>query len=1044
MTDKYSFHQNLVLRTPRYPFSTRPFDNSIINDNSFLESLYLASPVLTDEIIKLSGKVITDKKMNLSLNKYWLRAGTRCTPFGLFSGCNVAEWSDTETGVQFNEEIIKRHSRLDMHYACSLAQHLSSLQCIKSYLTFYPNNSLYLLGDELRYVEYQYNGGRRKHQISSVLSSVYLNNLLQNAGNGITVAAMKSLLTNDDITDEEAEEFINELLEAQVLVSELEPAITGKEFIYQIIDCLKTIYTRNSDDELKRIIIVLEKADALIKRIDEKQVNHPDEYQVIQNLLKELEVPFEINKLFQTDTIKIADKAYISADLQKDLAQALQVLNRLTPGPSHINLESFATSFTGRYENKEISLLEVLDTETGLGYPEKSGNDTTPLLDNVHLPQVKETSSRIEWGLIENLLNEKLNTAHKNGSFAIELTDIDIQSLNASNWDNLPPSMSVMFRLLSGPQNIFIEGVTGSSAANLLGRFAHADEAIEEMVKDITSKEQTCNPDIIFAEIIHLPESRIGNILLHPQFRKYEIPYLAKSSVTKECQIDVSDLTVSVKNKQIILRSKKLNKIIIPRLSTAHNYSLSALPVYHFLCDLQHQNHRSGLHFNWGSLAARFHFLPRVTYKNIILSAATWRFSQKYYKHIIDDNTNALAEKINAFRNQWQLPALVVLAEGDNELLINLEDHLSIDMLKDAIRNKPGIELKEFLLPHETAVTDRHRKNYCNQFVTVLIKKTASYHSQLYTQVKATQEIERSFTPGSSWLYYKFYCGPKSADKILSEAILPVTKELQIKGLIDKFFFIRYNDPSFHLRVRFQLSNTANLGNTMELVYSKMNIFEKHGFIWKTQLDTYQRELERYGTDAIEISEMIFFYDSIAVLKMLDITGGDEREHIRWLWAMRAIDSLLDDFEFSINQKINLADFLKTSFLQEFNADKLLKIQLNNKYNDNRKLIEYTLDRKNDAGSEMKSLLDILTEKSESIKPLADVLIARQQNNSLLLSLPNLLNSYIHMLVNRTSLAKPRFHELVIYDMLYRYYFSIKARSANIVQGKKILSLEHK
>ncbi len=1046
MNANYSFHPNLLLRTPRNPFCTGSADPSIINNNAFLESLYLASPVLTDEIIKQAGKPITDKKMMLSINKYRLRAATRCTPFGLFSGCNIAGWDTAATNILLNEHVIRRHTRLDMHYACALAQHLSMLDCVKDHLAYSPNNSLYLLGDELRYIEYKYEDSRRKHQISAVFHSAYLELIIQHAANGITISDMKRLLITDQVTDEDAQFFIQELLDAQVLVSELDPAITGEEFIYQIIRTLKRICSVNHDPELEKIILLLEMVVDLMDGIDRQQINHPDAYRHIQNILTTLEIPFEANKLFQTDTIKVAPKSAVDICLQKEIAAAMEVLNRLTPDQINTNIASFAARFTDRYEHKEIPLLEVLDTETGLGYPEKSGNDTMPLVDNVYLPQTKEHTASIQWGLVENLLNEKLNAAHKKESFSIEITDADLEPLKAADWNNLPPSMSVMFRLTNSVQNIFIESVSGSSAANLLGRFAHADKEIEQLVNSITQKEQALNPGIIFAEIIHLPESRVGNILLHPRFRKYEIPYLASSSAQKDDQIPMADLMVSVRNNQVVLRSKKLNKIIVPRLSTAHNYSRNALPAYHFLCDLQQQGQRSGLYFTWGSLAARFQFLPRVAYKNVIIAAATWRFSQKHYTPLLKCKEKDLrAGLLAAFRKQWQLPALVVLAEGDNELLVNLDDPFSVDMLLDAIKQKPGIELKEFLAPAENAVKDSSGHTYCNQFVAAVVKNTASYQPlQNQQSPPSPMQVERSFAPGSSWLYYKLYCGAKSTDKILTEALLPITKQLQQQGLIDKFFFLRYNDPSFHIRIRFQLSPDQNTGTTMAMVYHQLRPFEQQGFIWKIQLDTYQRELERYGADNIEISETLFFYDSISVLKMLDLTAGDDRENIRWLWALRAIDELMDDFEFSVDKKLVLLELLRTNFLLEFNASKLLKTQLNTKYSDHRKRIEATLDRQKDMTSDIKPLLDILTERTTAIKPLAAALLQKQQTDKLSIPLLNLVSSYIHMLVNRTILAKPRLHELVIYDMLYRYYFSVKARNQLATAEKKTIELSSK
>ena len=93
---------------------------------------------------------------------------------------------------------------------------------------------------------------------------------------------------------------------------------------------------------------------------------------------------------------------------------------------------------------------------------------------------------------------------------------------------------------------IYLSSAGGSSAANLLGRFCHSDDSLFKYVKNITENEQNNNKDIVFAEIVHLPESRTGNILLRPQLRAFEIPYLAKVSVPKENQIPLDDLYISV------------------------------------------------------------------------------------------------------------------------------------------------------------------------------------------------------------------------------------------------------------------------------------------------------------------------------------------------------------------------------------------------------------------------------------------------------------------------------------------------------------------
>ena len=110
---------------------------------------------------------------------------------------------------------------------------------------------------------------------------------------------------------------------------------------------------------------------------------------------------------------------------------------------------------------------------------------------------------------------------------------------------------------------------------------------------------------------------------MRPSFRKYEIPILTFSGVDDEHTISLSDLMISVKDGRILLRSKKLNKEVVPRNTNAHNYSTDTIPYYHFLCDLQHQDSTLRLNWDWGMLR-EFKFLPRVKYGKTILSKAQY------------------------------------------------------------------------------------------------------------------------------------------------------------------------------------------------------------------------------------------------------------------------------------------------------------------------------------------------------------------------------------------------------------------------------------
>lgn len=298
-------------------------------------------------------------------------------------------------------------------------------------------------------------------------------------------------------------------------------------------------------------------------------------------------------------------------------------------------------------------------------------------------------------------------------------------------------------------------------------------------------------------------------------------------------------------------------------------------------------------------------------------------------------------------------------------------------------------------------------------------------------------KLQRTFIIGDEWLYYKFYLGPKTADLILTEMIKPAVEKLLSEGFIDKWFFIRYQDPGIHIRVRFHLIKPTFLFNVVQLLQSLSRPYIEQDLIWKVQVDSYQREIERYGIDSMELAENLFFHDSRMIVDMLDMIAGDEGEKYRWMFAIRAVDALLEDFHFEPERKLELLSILKENFGREFGINKSLREQLKVKYRDERKAIEIVLDRGQDEESEMKPLFDLLARKSQAITPIVNAILESEQKNRLRPARNDLVGSYIHMLLNRLFRSKQRVHELVIYDFLWNFYRSDLARKKHGKTKKK-------
>ncbi|KIO78265.1 hypothetical protein TH53_04410 [Pedobacter lusitanus] len=199
----FSFANNVVLRTPALPFisgTTEQEAAGLINNRSFMEALYLASPVLHQQAELLPGLALSDPKrikIIQSLTKYYLRMSTRSTPFGLFSGCATVSWTDKAETIVLGES--ERKTRLDMQYLCDLIAELGKKDTIRTNLKYFPNSSHYYVGKQIRYAEYEYIFGLRQHKLSSADSSVYLEAVMLHAKNGCSFPDLVTLLEKEGV-----------------------------------------------------------------------------------------------------------------------------------------------------------------------------------------------------------------------------------------------------------------------------------------------------------------------------------------------------------------------------------------------------------------------------------------------------------------------------------------------------------------------------------------------------------------------------------------------------------------------------------------------------------------------------------------------------------------------------------------------------------------------------------------------------------------------------------------------------------------------------
>ena len=203
-----------------------------------------------------------------------------------------------------------------------------------------------------------------------------------------------------------------------------------------------------------------------------------------------------------------------------------------------------------------------------------------------------------------------------------------------------------------------------------------------------------------------------------------------------------------------------------------------------------------------------------------------------------------------------------------------------------------------------------------------------------------------------------------------------------------------------------------------------------NGILSKPQLDTYQREIERYGGDeGMVLTERLFSADSAGALEIIASFEGETDLDARFRLTLRGMDQLLDDLQFTLAEKCTLLINLSAGRKTEFFADARFERQLGEHYRRERLHLESLLDRSVDPSSPFAPALATFKARSERLRPVAEALRQCASAGYLKTSLAELAGSFLHMHANRMLRSAARAQELVLYDFLGRLYKGQIARA---------------
>ncbi|MBB2147750.1 lantibiotic dehydratase [Pedobacter gandavensis] len=888
------------------------------------QSISHSSSGFYDKIKSLPAAGITDldPKTQYTIWKYFNRSKYRGTPFGSFAGFAVASLGVGEEPLIFSKaQHLHRFKDWSEYKVCNTSR--SQLTALDRF--YYSNSSHYAVADHIRFISL----AGQVFELSEIDHNKVIVELLSFCAEKASYSQILEFAVAKAIEEETLLGMLKAMVEAQLLFTDLDANIIGPEYF---------------------------------ARTDQSQGEAAGAYLIAER--------------------KVLSGDLISAPL-KYLSPCITTLLDLTQNKVNEGFSVFVKEFYKRYEGQEVSLMNALDPELGIGYGQlTSAAREVGLAQELPGHVQKKSSTLIPWTGLTKALMKAMLKGDRGQTEVLQLRDL-IPAQQEENSVKPANSFSVLARFAG--DLVVLDSIGGCTANALAGRFTLASESCTQHCKTIAAAEAEANPAVIFFDMAYMAEGRVDNINRRKQIYTYELPILNYSC--SEALIGLDDILIRVQGDEVILFSKKYGKRLIPRLASAYNYSRSDLSVYRFLCDLQHQGIQSQVLFDVQQLLPGLDYYPRIQYENLVLSAAKWRVKGARLK---GGCTVGALDEIG-------VPRYFSVGSGDQTLCFDKANPIDLTFFKYYLNQYDDFVITEVIGVDSQVFKDEYGKFYFTQILLAISHQEEMYPAYISRDVSRDSLTEPVIMPGKDWLCYEIYCHSDRSNFLLSE---------RIRGFINTYsaafhtwFFIRYNDPSPHLRLRIQLKDQQSgyiyMTKLMELFAPDL----LEGLIKDVQLKTYYRELARYGGPQMLLTEQHFSRDSLYALELLANHPEDFSIYTNCISLMKAA---LEALQLEKKEILGFVRKVQRAFEQEHHL-KTEDFKMVNR--------EWTNFKAQPQENGVQNELQFRELKQSFLSTLEATAVGQRRS---------LYCSLFHMHINRLFSDHQRAHELIIYSFLYK------------------------
>ncbi|RON72523.1 hypothetical protein BK671_01320 [Pseudomonas fluorescens] len=837
-----------------------------------------------------------------------------------------------------------------------------------------------------------------------------------------------------------AQQIFEEFIGAGIVVPKIE-VLGRNSIVSQILSdatCTQDVDLLSLTNKIEHLAGKLESASQPV----EQQVF--DIYQGIQQaLIGTVEQSLLANPL-QVDLITRSPAIVPASSQASGWVSDIMKIAKLSHSSNEV-LRNFIDRFIEKYGDTEVPLLLALNKDLGIGYGYTCYGKDDLLQDAAFIYEAEIPSAEIVLDAInQHIVQAQLRGAGCPNELLLPEHLFDVSEAGAfSQGDTLAAIGSMLPDKTAGDGKFWLRQIKGPSAITWLGRFCEADEKIAEIARLLADDEQRgLERQGIVVDVIYAATGRDANITEHSSIRQYELECFLRSGLPQAQAISLEDIVISVKQGRVVLRSVKLDKIILPRMSSAHNTRrLHHCAAYQFLGDVFTQAGSYTIPDFTSSLRV-LKKLPRICFGSLLLQPASWLIDEYDRSEIKRDSQAACIESAVAnLRRRHDLPVYVSVGEADQLLELDLKDALHAKILYefivsekiDVVRESLAVKKlsaessgcnHEIFLPFKTVSAPEHSQGYSfsrlPKTVGVELLRTLDKRPAPAFETSPRCSVEERSAHTDQWVYFSIGCGRGLMNLVLTRFIFPFLVSADLKGIVKKWFYIRYDDPEPHIRLRLK-GDRASIRHVLSAEFSKMSDFFAGQLLIAEK--SYEPEFERYGGwRGLQFAEELFSLDSVCAASFLSGELELTSDMALTEYCLSSMDSMLSALGLRVEEKYVMMNNVCGKYYSEFRVVGHKKTSLDKNY---RRIFPRSAVLMKISESGCSSVLhDFLNIRNSKISRLLEPQDAEQKIGWQHFDLLECIPAYFHMCMNRMFSDNRRLKEMMIADLLRRAYES--------------------